>query len=225
MSAVRRLLPFLLGAAVLVMPAFAATKPVAIRNFAYDPPTITIAPGDTVTWTNHDASTHTVTGDNDLTLRSNSMAQGGRYEHTFPVAGSFPYHCDFHQNMRGTVTVQPGGGGGTTTTTAAASTTTRPSTTTTTTRRTTTTLDAKESSVTARRDTTTTSSTVAGETTTTTTLVGDTTSTSSDDLAAPDDTTGNGDDDDPSHAGPAAVAALLLAAVSGGAALAVRRGL
>jgi plastocyanin len=41
-----------------------ATSPnaVSIEDFQFDPPSITINKGDTVTWINHDSVSHTVTG-------------------------------------------------------------------------------------------------------------------------------------------------------------------
>ncbi|HCT75459.1 MAG TPA: hypothetical protein DGT23_02470 [Micromonosporaceae bacterium] len=42
-------------------PAAAATHQIMIMNFKYSPSTLTINPGDTVTWTNHDTAPHTVT--------------------------------------------------------------------------------------------------------------------------------------------------------------------
>jgi len=109
MPFVRRLLPALVVLALTVLPARAATTQVAIRNLAYQPATVTVAPGDSVTWTNRDAVNHTVTGENDLTLRSNTMPPNGTYDHTFLTAGTFTYRCDFHPSMRGTVVVQAGG--------------------------------------------------------------------------------------------------------------------
>jgi plastocyanin len=109
MRFVRRLLPALVVLALAVLPAHAATKQVAIRNLAYQSPTVTVAPGDSVTWTNHDAVNHTVTGENDLTLRSTTMEPNETYDHTFLTAGTFTYRCDFHPSMQGTVVVQAGG--------------------------------------------------------------------------------------------------------------------
>lgn len=222
MPAVRRLLLPLVLLALAVLPARAATKDVAIRNLAYDPSTVTVAPGDSVTWTNHDELNHTVTGENDLTLQSGTMVKGRQYTKAFLTAGTFTYRCDFHQAMRGTVVVQTGGG--TTTSTSTTSTTAKPSSTTNTTRRTTTTAASKESSVTAPGETTSSTTMPGGTTTTTVADEGSTTTTATDGERAVASGSGDGDGD-PSHAGPAAFAALLLAAVSGAAALAVKRGL
>ena len=75
---------------------------------AFSPNPLTIAVGDTVTWTNTDGTQHTVTSDApDTELDSGLIAaNGGTYSHTFNVAGTFNYHCSRsgHQ-MSGTIVV------------------------------------------------------------------------------------------------------------------------
>ena len=80
-----------------------APNSVTILNFAYDPATITVAKGTTITWTNKDPTAHTVTGNG---FDSGSIGPEGTYQHTFNEAGTFPYGCTFHPNMHGTVVVQ-----------------------------------------------------------------------------------------------------------------------
>jgi len=82
------------------------TQNINISNFAFDPPSITIAPGTTVTWTNQDSVAHTVTGDN-VGLASGHLAKGQSYSFTFNQAGTFTYHCSIHPTMKGTVIVTP----------------------------------------------------------------------------------------------------------------------
>lgn len=75
---------------------------VDIKVFAFDPSTITVQRGTTVTWTNRDSASHTVTGD---IFGSGSIPQNGEYSHTFQEAGTFDYHCKIHPNMQGKVIV------------------------------------------------------------------------------------------------------------------------
>jgi LPXTG-motif cell wall-anchored protein len=91
-------------------PALAATRSVSEVDFDFVPATITIAPGDTVVWTNNSGSPHTSTAGS---WDSGTMNPGASFSHTFSSTGSFPYHCDFHETlgMVGTVVVQAGGGG------------------------------------------------------------------------------------------------------------------
>ena len=79
---------------------------VSISGYAFDPATITIKVGQTVTWTNMDSVGHTVVAD-DKSWFSNDLAQGASFSHTFSAAGTFAYHCGVHPTMIGTVIVQP----------------------------------------------------------------------------------------------------------------------
>ena len=79
---------------------------IVISNFTYSPSSITISPGDTITWRNDDAVGHTVTSDSGSELNSPLLSQGQTYQHIFSSAGSFPYHCTVHPNMTASVTVQ-----------------------------------------------------------------------------------------------------------------------
>lgn len=78
---------------------------VVMKNIAFDPATVTIKVGDTVTWTNEDSVTHTVVGDNNE-FQSGDLAQGDTFSFTFDQAGTYPYHCSIHPSMKGTVAVQ-----------------------------------------------------------------------------------------------------------------------
>jgi plastocyanin len=96
--------------ALAFMPAAgAAGHDVGISNFAFSPDSITIAPGDTVTWTNSDGTTHTVTGNNG-SWGSGNLANGGTYTHQFNETGDFAYHCSIHTSMTGVVHVTGDGG-------------------------------------------------------------------------------------------------------------------
>ena len=89
--------------------ASAAGHDVGIANFAFSPSSITIAPGDTVTWTNSDGTAHTVTGNNG-SWGSGNLADGQTYTHQFNETGDYAYHCSIHSSMTGVVHVTSGGG-------------------------------------------------------------------------------------------------------------------
>jgi len=82
-----------------------ATTTVSIEDMAFSPATITVKKGDTVTWTNKDSVSHTVDGDTQGTMESDTLAAGDTYQYTFDQAGTFAYHCDFHSSMKGKVIV------------------------------------------------------------------------------------------------------------------------
>jgi plastocyanin len=77
---------------------------VAIAGFAFAPASVTVAVGTTVTWTNRDSATHTVTAD-DRSFKSDKLANGATFSQTFTTAGTFTYHCSIHPSMTATITV------------------------------------------------------------------------------------------------------------------------
>ena len=58
------------------------TADVSIQNFAFSPVTITITTGTTVTWTNNDGATHTVTSDSGV-FDNGNIANGKTYSRYF----------------------------------------------------------------------------------------------------------------------------------------------
>jgi LPXTG-motif cell wall-anchored protein len=99
----------LLGGAVATVlsagPALAAS--VSVADFRFAPGTVTIQTGQSVTWTSSGPSPHTVTAD-DSSFDSGNLNPGQSFSHTFAVAGTYHYHCQYHvaQGMVGTVIVQ-----------------------------------------------------------------------------------------------------------------------
>ena len=87
-------------------PAEAAAQSIKIRDNVFDPATINVAVGDTVTWTNQDQVPHTATSDQRDVFQSGPIAPGASFSQTFTTAGEFAYHCEFHPNMHGTIVVK-----------------------------------------------------------------------------------------------------------------------
>ena len=77
---------------------------VDIKDSKYLPPTLTVAVGTTVRWTNRDEETHTVTFDTER-VGSAGLDLNEDYVHTFTKAGEYPYTCDLHPFMQGTIVV------------------------------------------------------------------------------------------------------------------------
>jgi plastocyanin len=63
-----------------------------------------VAAGATVAVTNTDSTTHTVTADDGAF--SIEVPAGETVELTAPAAGTYPYHCNFHDTMTGTLVVE-----------------------------------------------------------------------------------------------------------------------
>jgi plastocyanin len=82
----------------------AAKGTVRIAGFAFSPATRSAKVGDSLTWTNKDRTTHTVTADKGA-FDAGGLAPGKSFSFTFDQAGTFAYHCKIHPRMTGTVTV------------------------------------------------------------------------------------------------------------------------
>jgi plastocyanin len=92
------------SAAPSAAPPAATGSAVSIAGFAFAPAALTISVGTTVTWTNNDSASHTVTAD-DGSFKSGTLANGATFSQTFSTPGTFAYHCGIHASMTGTITV------------------------------------------------------------------------------------------------------------------------
>jgi plastocyanin len=79
-------------------PRVPASVQVNIEQFAYAPRSMTIAPGTTVVWTNHDDAPHTVTG-KDREFNSNGLDTDDTFQHRFDTPGTYHYFCALHPHM------------------------------------------------------------------------------------------------------------------------------
>ena len=60
--------------------------------------------GTTITVTNNDTTAHTVTAD-DGSFDTGKIDPGASATITLDTAGTFAYHCNFHPNMKASITV------------------------------------------------------------------------------------------------------------------------
>ncbi|MBV8929739.1 MAG: cupredoxin domain-containing protein, partial [Mycobacteriaceae bacterium] len=75
-------------------------------NFGYTVPP-SVRPGEVVTVINNDGPNHTVTSDADNLFDVRVSGGGGFATLTAPSApGTYPFHCKYHADMHGTLTVQ-----------------------------------------------------------------------------------------------------------------------
>ncbi len=88
---------------VLAGSAFAADHAVSISGMKFNPPTLEVAAGDTVTFTNEDSAPHTATA-NDGSFDTGRLSRGQSATVTIGAAGSFDYICSVHPSMKGNVT-------------------------------------------------------------------------------------------------------------------------
>lgn len=80
------------------------THEVAIEGFKFVPADLTIAEGDTVRFTNKDSAPHTATADNGA-FDTKRLNRGQSAALKFPSKGKFSYFCEFHPNMKGSITI------------------------------------------------------------------------------------------------------------------------
>lgn len=75
-----------------------------IKDLAFSPSSLTVAPGDSVRWTNEDTRDHTVVA-SDGSFSSGNIAPGESYTYRFKTAGEYPYACTLHPRMKASIVV------------------------------------------------------------------------------------------------------------------------
>src|SRR5580704_1247971 len=87
-------------------PARAATIEIVMQNLVITPAEVQAKVGDTIEWVNKDIVAHTATtqqgGDFDVMLPANKSGSL-----VLNKAGTFPYSCRFHPDMKATLVVAP----------------------------------------------------------------------------------------------------------------------
>jgi plastocyanin len=82
----------------------ADTVTITIEGFAFSEPEV-LAEGGTVIVTNNDSTTHTWTS-GDGVFDSSGIGPGESFEFTFEGAGTYPFFCNIHPTMTGSITVE-----------------------------------------------------------------------------------------------------------------------
>jgi plastocyanin len=88
----------------LAAPSSATDRGVAIPGKLFEPERLEVLVDDTVTWTNLDAVTHTVTAD-DRSFDSGDLAPNDVFTWTFDRPARIVYHCTIHRFMTGEIDV------------------------------------------------------------------------------------------------------------------------
>lgn len=94
-----------LASVLAIGSASGADGTVAMSGFAFDPATVTIEVGDSVTWENQDGVAHTATGSGGA-FDTATVGGGRSATVTFDTAGAFAYACTIHPTMQGSVVVE-----------------------------------------------------------------------------------------------------------------------
>jgi len=79
---------------------------VGIDNFAFTPAVLTVRPGATVTFENHDDIPHLVVAV-DGKYRSKALDTNDKFSFTFDKPGEYSYFCGLHPKMKGKIVVAP----------------------------------------------------------------------------------------------------------------------
>lgn len=86
-----------------VAPVAESSGEVGITDFKFVPPTVNVAVGGSLVWTNNDDQQHTATSAGNFD--AGAIQPGASSTVEFPTAGTFSYICSFHPFMTGTVVV------------------------------------------------------------------------------------------------------------------------
>jgi plastocyanin len=100
--------PGVLSAGDMAVQAGAQAAAIQIDNFHYTPPSLVVAPGTTVTWTNADDSPHTVR-EKDGKFKSAALDTDDTFSQTLTAPGEYEYFCSIHPYMTGKIVVKPAG--------------------------------------------------------------------------------------------------------------------
>ena len=83
---------------------------VTIQGNAFQPASLTVKKGTTVTWTNKDSYPHTITSgispDPNGTFNSNNVVANQTFSFKFDNTGSFDYFCMIHTQMKAKIIVE-----------------------------------------------------------------------------------------------------------------------
>jgi len=78
---------------------------IVIRNFTFEPTPLVVKAGTTVVVTNADDTRHSVTADKG-SFDTHDLDGGGRATFVLDKPGTYAYHCDIHDYMKGTIEVR-----------------------------------------------------------------------------------------------------------------------
>jgi plastocyanin len=78
---------------------------ILVKDFMFQPASLTVKAGSTVIWANMDDEPHTVVSDTGL-FRSGAMDTNESFSFKFDKPGTYHFTCSIHPRMVGTIVVQ-----------------------------------------------------------------------------------------------------------------------
>jgi amicyanin len=96
--------------AAVVLPVWAQSAApagaVSIDNFTFNPTSMTVKAGTTVTWTNKDDIPHGIASSTGAFPKSRALDTDQAFSFTFTTPGTYQYFCYVHPHMVGTIVVE-----------------------------------------------------------------------------------------------------------------------
>jgi plastocyanin len=78
---------------------------IEIKDFAFNPQTMTVKSGEKITWTNRDEEPHTVVSVEKQFKKSSALDTDQTFTITAGAPGTYTYFCSVHPKMTGTIIV------------------------------------------------------------------------------------------------------------------------
>jgi plastocyanin len=78
---------------------------IEIKDFSFNPQTLTVKSGETVTWINRDEEPHTVVSVEKKFKKSTALDTDQTFTITAGAPGTYTYFCSVHPKMTGTIVV------------------------------------------------------------------------------------------------------------------------
>jgi plastocyanin len=78
---------------------------IEIKDFAFNPQTLTVKSGEKITWINRDEEPHTVVSVGKKFKKSTALDTDDTFTLTAGAPGTYEYFCSVHPKMTGTIVV------------------------------------------------------------------------------------------------------------------------
>ena len=79
---------------------------IEIKDFAFNPPTLTVKSGEKITWINRDEEPHTIVSVEKQFKKSSALDTDQSFTITSSTPGTYTYFCSVHPKMTGTIVVE-----------------------------------------------------------------------------------------------------------------------
>jgi plastocyanin len=79
---------------------------IEIKDFAFNPQTITVKSGEKITWINRDEEPHTIVSVEKQFKKSSALDTDQEFTITAGSPGTYTYYCSVHPKMTGTIVVE-----------------------------------------------------------------------------------------------------------------------